>query len=505
MNAGGAARPVFLAGPDDVDGALDALWQLLADAVPPDQVRWHDGLAFQAGLFDADDKLAHERHANVGALPAPPEQRRDHQRALRTRQAPRKLDAAVVALMRHVLLHDDPQRFVLVHRLAARVWADARHWQDRLHVERLLLERMAREVRREIHKMHAFVRFRPVSADDQGPTRHVAWFEPAHHVVRAAAGFFQQRFASMHWAILTPRGSVAWDRQTLQHGPPARRDDAPAADAGEALWLAYYRSIFNPARLKPAMMRREMPVRFWRNLPEAVAIAPLLRDARQRTGAMVEHAADTQRKLPRPMAQVDAPTSNRAPTQTQAQPPNQASVAATATPRSRWRALAARAAACTACPQQGRAIDTVFGRGAVPADVMLVGEQPGDQEDLAGRPFVGPAGAVAAAGRGRLGLAAGPCVRDQRGQALSPPASRQTAAAQDARSTGDCSVPGLAGSRNRMCEPESHRGFGCHGRTGLVGRCSTTAHQRRPCAPARRSRRACGRAPRQPAARWPST
>jgi uracil-DNA glycosylase family protein len=50
------------------------------------------------------------------------------------------------------------------------------------------------------------------------------------------------------------------------------------------------------------------------------------------------------------------------------------------------------AAECRACPLWRTGTQTVFGEGARAADVMLVGEQPGDKEDLAGRPFVGPAG-----------------------------------------------------------------------------------------------------------------
>ena len=50
------------------------------------------------------------------------------------------------------------------------------------------------------------------------------------------------------------------------------------------------------------------------------------------------------------------------------------------------------AAGCTACPLYRDATQTVFGEGRVAAKVMLVGEQPGDREDTAGRPFVGPAG-----------------------------------------------------------------------------------------------------------------
>jgi uracil-DNA glycosylase family protein len=57
-------------------------------------------------------------------------------------------------------------------------------------------------------------------------------------------------------------------------------------------------------------------------------------------------------------------------------------------------AVAAEAASCTLCPLHRNATQTVFGEGAAGAKLMLVGEQPGDQEDLAGRPFVGPAGRV---------------------------------------------------------------------------------------------------------------
>src|SRR5437763_14929128 len=58
--------------------------------------------------------------------------------------------------------------------------------------------------------------------------------------------------------------------------------------------------------------------------------------------------------------------------------------------------LRARAARCRNCDLWRRATQTVFGAGPVSAELMLVGEQPGDQEDLAGRPFVGAAGRVLA-------------------------------------------------------------------------------------------------------------
>jgi uracil-DNA glycosylase len=63
-------------------------------------------------------------------------------------------------------------------------------------------------------------------------------------------------------------------------------------------------------------------------------------------------------------------------------------------PERALKALAAEAAGCTRCDLYKCATQTVFGEGPADAALMLVGEQPGDQEDLAGRPFVGPAGKV---------------------------------------------------------------------------------------------------------------
>jgi DNA polymerase len=59
-----------------------------------------------------------------------------------------------------------------------------------------------------------------------------------------------------------------------------------------------------------------------------------------------------------------------------------------------FEALRAEAAGCRRCALWANATQTVFGEGADGAEIVLVGEQPGDREDIAGRPFVGPAGAV---------------------------------------------------------------------------------------------------------------
>ena len=88
-----------------------------------------------------------------------------------------------------------------------------------------------------------------------------------HYIEELTAPFFVDRFASMRFAILTPRASIFWDG-ALRFGPGARREDAPPLDDFAGAWDVYYRSIFNPARLMKRAMLKEMPKKYWANLPE---------------------------------------------------------------------------------------------------------------------------------------------------------------------------------------------------------------------------------------------
>lgn len=76
-------------------------------------------------------------------------------------------------------------------------------------------------------------------------------------------------------------------------------------------------------------------------------------------------------------------------------------------PRASLRALRAQAAGCRACPLWRDATATVFGEGPARARAMLIGEQPGDEEDRSGRPFVGPAGRLLERALGEAGLERG--------------------------------------------------------------------------------------------------
>jgi uracil-DNA glycosylase family protein len=72
--------------------------------------------------------------------------------------------------------------------------------------------------------------------------------------------------------------------------------------------------------------------------------------------------------------------------------------------RASWEALLGDARECTRCGLYKRATQTVFGEGPLDASILFVGEQPGDQEDVTGRPFVGPAGAILDAALEQAGI-----------------------------------------------------------------------------------------------------
>lgn len=367
-----AEHRTVLAGETDLDGFRASARRLVAQDVAPEDVGWQvAGDAVGGGLFDTPAASLD------GAAPT----------AAGPLQVPRRFGQ----LVESVVLHADPGRFGLLYRLLWRLQREPALRADPLDPHWVQLERMAHAVRRDQHKMTAFVRFRQIERGDGLAPLHVAWYEPDHHIVEATAPFFMRRFAQMHWTILTPRRSVSWDGRQLTLADGARRDEAPDADAGEALWLTYYRHIFNPARLKLAMMRKEMPVRYWKNLPEAGLIDPLTASAHERNGRMIAAEPTVPLRTIRPWSpskpSMNPPSANdaAAPPLPDADAPADQRAAVLASTRS-------AASACTRCPLYRDATQTVFGAGEVGARWMFVGEQPGDQEDLRGQPFVGPAG-----------------------------------------------------------------------------------------------------------------
>jgi DNA polymerase len=269
-----------------------------------------------------------------------------------------------IDLARNVCSFRDDSKWPLLYRVLWRISHGERELLSIAvddDVNRLLM--MEKHVRRDRHKMTAFVRFREISTDVG--VRYVAWYRPDHLIVRDVAPFFAKRFAAMRWSILTPDESAHFDSATKEvsfsAGIPQR--DAPDADALEDLWRRYYRSTFNPARVNLKLMKREMPQRFWDLLPETQNLPELLKNAPRRVELMVK----------------DQPLNHRG---AEAFMPTDRTLA-------QMRVAVQKCRGCAICEH---ATQAVFGEGPADARAMLVGEQPSDQEDLIGRPFVGPSG-----------------------------------------------------------------------------------------------------------------
>ncbi|MEY4569901.1 MAG: hypothetical protein RLZZ398_1340 [Verrucomicrobiota bacterium] len=243
----------------------DAARELLARRVPPGEILWSDDTR-EAPLFAADD-------AELPAGPVP------------------RVPAAFLNIARSAAAHSDPRRWALLYQL---LWRQT-HGGEK-HLLQLatdpsvrLAQQWCKAVGRDIHKMHAFVRFRLIGTDTEtGREQFVAWFEPEHRIVRLASSFFVKRFHSMDWSILTPRECSHWDGEKLRFTPGLPENTAKEEDSLNELWRTYYRSIFNPARLKVNAMQSEMPKKYWKNLPEAPLIPDLIAQSRQRVRTMLD-------------------------------------------------------------------------------------------------------------------------------------------------------------------------------------------------------------------------
>ncbi|RYC31937.1 DUF4130 domain-containing protein [Lichenibacterium minor] len=365
-------REVVLRAPDDYEGWRDAARALAEGSVPPEAVVWRVA-------DDAPDLFV---SPSEGPSDGP-------RRALRV--ARRFVDLAEL-----VACHKDPERFAFLYRVLCRLQDEPRLLDITTDEDVFRIEMMAKSVRRDRHKMTAFVRFKEVAVEGVPPA-YLAWFEPEHHIVALAAPFFVERFRAMPWTIVTPEARASWDGAALHFGPGGSRDEVPAEDATEEHWRTYYVNIFNPARLKVDAMKREMPMKYWKNLPEAQLIAPLIRAAGNDEARMV---ATPQKTVPKRAATIVARADEARATRDAPPPP----AVHGGMGGNGLDALKREALACTRCDLHRFATQVVFGEGLSTADLVFVGEQPGDKEDLAGKPFIGPAGSLFDRALGEAGI-----------------------------------------------------------------------------------------------------
>jgi len=229
----------------------------------------------------------------------------------------------------------EPERFALLYRLVWRANAGERVAEPSDDPDLRHAQQLAFSVRAEAHRMRTLMRFLPVDEE-----RYLGWYVPAHHVLEANAQLIARRFPDVTFSILTPDGSAHCSDGVLLFGDGHAHiaDDA----ALEQWWAAQGTKLLRESRIGSSV-------------PEAEALdeAPRPPD-RPPIGPVVLRRHDDPQLVE----------------------------------------ATEEAGDCRRCHLYEPATQTVFGEGPADAPVMFIGEQPGDQEDVIGRPFVGPAGQI---------------------------------------------------------------------------------------------------------------
>nr|WP_255376454.1 UdgX family uracil-DNA binding protein [Acetobacter sp. DsW_063] len=330
-------------------GAFDA-WRsaarvLMSHRVPPDDVDWSG----RPGLFTPQEIPGFAGPHNVNVT------------------------GNFLKLAESVIWNSDPERFSLLYRALWRLCVRDGDPLSQSDVLGRRLQLLAKSVGRDIHKMHAFVRFHELPSTAR--RRFAAWFEPEHYILEPGSRFFMKRFADMDWMIATPRLTARFEGGVITYHPGGSKPSLPV-DASEELWATYFANIFNPARIKTNAMRSEMPKKYWKNLPETRLIPSMLAGAEDRVGRMHVAGASTSR----PGAAIISTRYRNSIEKTEENPENLSD----AKRSSRQ---------CRRCSLCESATQTVWGAGPENAALMIVGAQPGDREDLTGSPLDGDFGA----------------------------------------------------------------------------------------------------------------
>jgi DNA polymerase len=246
------------------------------------------------------------------------------------------LSRTLVALAAQCFQVREVERFALLYTLVWRAHHGELTMSDADDPDLRIARRWALAVRADAHRMRTHVRFIQMTQANQ--PHFLGWYQPDHFVLEANARLLARRDPAKCFTIVTPDGSAYRDRDGLRFSSGLQN---PGDDATlHAWWESHSETILQAAHTGGG-------------LPEA------------------EELDEDPRPLDRPAIGPVVLAEN----QTGATRP-----------------LAREARGCERCTLYAPATQTVFGEGPRDARVLFVGEQPGDQEDIIGRPFVGPAG-----------------------------------------------------------------------------------------------------------------
>lgn len=303
------------------------------------------------------DTIVWSQHSNALSLFSMMDQPASHPAAAGAAPVKTKVSPEFLSSARMVSLSNDETKWALLYRILFRLSNGEPELMNILIDNDVMkFNHLLKSVHRDLHKMHAFVRFKEI--EWEGVKRYVAWHKPEHPCLEEGAQFFVRRFGDKPWSIFTPDESAHWDCNELTFTPGIAQNEFQVTDEFDELWKSYYSAIFNPARIKIKAMKAEMSPKYWQSLPEVEMIRELVRDAPRRIETMAARQ-NIQTVVPKGLSLPELKTA---------------------------------AHSCRACPLYASATQTVFGEGPINAKILIVGEQPGDQEDQSGRMFVGPAG-----------------------------------------------------------------------------------------------------------------
>jgi DNA polymerase len=246
------------------------------------------------------------------------------------------LSRTLVALAAQAFQVREVERFALLYTLIWRAHRGELTLSDEDDPDLRIAKRWALAVRADTHRMRTQIRFLLVTPSDR--PHFLGWYQPDHFVLEANARLLARRHQANRFTIVTRDGSAHHDPDGLRFGSGLQHpgDDETLL----AWWESHYETILLTANAGGG-------------LPEA------------------EDLDEDPRPLDRPpIGPVVLPESQTGATRT----------------------LAREARGCERCSLYAPATQTVFGEGPLDATVLFIGEQPGDQEDVIGRPFVGPAG-----------------------------------------------------------------------------------------------------------------
>ncbi|WP_345815041.1 DUF4130 domain-containing protein [Paraburkholderia sp. PREW-6R] len=275
-----------------------------------------------------------------------------------------------------------PDRWALLYRILWRWTHGERRVLDPGDEDGALLATRIAAVERETDDLLLLTLFRRRDPT-MGLPEFVGWYEPRHDLLERAAERFAEKMGDSTWMLATPHGAAFWNGMLLFIGrtaseeqdeathalpPGAMAGEAISSESAEALWLMYYANAFNGERTP-------MPLRYWRTPPAGPPLPASIARARSRLGAQAAPVSVP----PAPPVEYSAMTP---PFREPSGPPD----------------------ACRRCALWRNARQAVAGVGPRRAPIMVVGEQPGEDENQRGESFIGPAGQLLDAVLARAGL-----------------------------------------------------------------------------------------------------